>query len=120
MSSSALLKANAKRMRLEMTDAEKRLWTALRQNIKLKSTHFRRQVVLEGFIVDFCCLSERLIIEVDGAQHGFDQNLKSDQKRTKALEAAGFKVLRFWNHQIFKEFESVVDTIFAQLKNVEN
>jgi len=76
---------------------------------------FRRQVPLGSYIVDFACLSARLIVELDGGQHNEDANLAHDAKRTAWLNGQGFRVLRFWNNDVFQNMESVWDTIAAAL-----
>ena len=93
--------------------AERRLWSALRLG-QMNGYKFRRQHPFENFILDFVCLEEKLAIEVDGSQH-MDQ-IRKDEKRTKALETAGFRVMRFWNNQVMNEFESVKDAIFRALE----
>ena len=108
-------KANAKRLRKEMTDAEKRLWWHLRARLPLVGTHFRRQVPIGPFVVDFVCLEYRLIIEVDGDQHGTDQALAYDARRDAYLQRSGFSILRFSNREVMSELDSVLDTVFAAL-----
>ena len=96
-----------------MTDAERKLWRELRQRLSLDGTHFRRQVVIAGFVTDFCCHAARLLIEVDGNQHGTDAALAFDAKRTPAIETEGYRVLRFSNHDVLRQLEPVLDTILA-------
>jgi very-short-patch-repair endonuclease len=100
----------ARHLRKVMTPQEVRLWLHLRA-LREQGFHFRRQVPREGFIVDFACLKSKLIIEIDGAQHGFDTHMTRDAQRDSALEQAGFKVLRFWNSDVNQNLESVVETI---------
>ena len=99
-------RANAKRMRSSMTDAELKLWNELRAH-RLMGLSFRRQVPIAGYIVDFACQTHRLIVEVDGAQHGNDADLRYDENRTKRLEQDGWTVLRFWNDDILKDIDNV-------------
>ena len=106
---------NASKLRREMTNPEKRLWTLLRKRLPQQGTHFRRQVALGPYVADFVCLAAKLIIEADGDQHGTDEALRYDADRTAWLEANGFTVLRFTNRQIMTEAEMVTDTIFAAL-----
>ena len=101
----------AKAMRKGMTEPEKRLWWALRH--RLPDFRFRRQFVIGPYIADFCCLSARLIIEVDGNQHGTDEALALNARRTKLIESHGFRVLRFANHDVLRSLDSVLDTIAA-------
>jgi len=88
--------------------AEKRLWSIL-QNRQLDGWKFRRQVAIDKFIVDFCCIRARLIVELDGEQHANAQCY--DDARTKQLTARGFKVLRFWNSEVLQDTESVAHEI---------
>lgn len=81
----------------------------------MAGTHFRRQVSIGRFIVDFCCLAARIVIEVDGNQHGLDENRLQDENRTKLLNESGFRVLRFTNREVMTEVDSVLDTILAAL-----
>jgi len=98
-----------------MTEPEKRLWWHLRRRLPTEGTHFRRQVPIDSFIVDFCCLKARLVIEVDGHQHGFDENMRRDATRTQALEARSYRVLRFTNREVMTSIDVVLDTILAAL-----
>ena len=108
-------KANAPRLRKSMTDAEKRLWWHLRTRLPMEGMHFRRQMAIGPFVVDFVCLEHRLIIEVDGDQHGTDEALIYDARRDACLKAGGFRILRFSNREVMTELDPVLDTIFAAL-----
>jgi very-short-patch-repair endonuclease len=108
-------KRNAPKLRRSLTDPEKRLWMLLRKRLAQEATHFRRQVALGSYVADFACLAAKLVIELDGDQHGADKALLYDAERTAWLEANGFTVLRFTNRQIMTEAEMVIDTIFAAL-----
>lgn len=99
-----------------MTEAEKKLWWALRHRLILEGTHFRRQVSIGPYIADFCCHSAKLIIEADGGQHYTDDGAEQDATRTPFLEAQGFDVLRFPNVMIYDNIDSVVETFFARLQ----
>jgi very-short-patch-repair endonuclease len=103
--------SNAKRLRREMTDAERKLWSILR-NSQLDGAKFRRQQPIGPFIADFVCQQSRLIIEVDGGQHA---ESVSDQRRTEFLESKGYRLLRFWNNDILENLEGVADFILAAL-----
>jgi very-short-patch-repair endonuclease len=81
-----------------------------------EGTHFRRQVVIGHAIVDFACIASRTIVELDGEQHGYDDALAYDARRTLALEAAGWRVLRFWNGQVMRELDEVLETIRAAVE----
>jgi very-short-patch-repair endonuclease len=95
-----------------MTDAERVLWRRLRKR-QVKGCQFRRQYALGRYIVDFICLQQRLIIEIDGGQHNDQQTY--DAKRTTWLEAQGYRVLRFWNNEVRDHTEAVVEAIAAAL-----
>ena len=95
-----------------MTEAEKKLWRRL-QNYQLDGRHFRKQVPIGVFIADFCCLREKLIVEVDGGQHAASGD---DAVRTKWLEAQGYTVLRFWNNDVLGNIDGVVATILLALE----
>ena len=107
--------ANSKTLRRNSTEPERRLWWHLRRRVPVEGSHFRRQVPIDSYLVDFCCLGEKLIVEVDGDQHGFDRVVTYDAKRTLALEAHGFQVLRFYNADVMSDVDAVLDTIFAAL-----
>ena len=109
----ATLDKRARIMRREMTAPERRLWWHLRRRLPLDRTHFRRQVVIGKAIVDFACVTTRIIVEVDGAQHGEDRARGYDAARTAMLVAAGWRILRFWNFQIMTDMDSVIETISA-------
>ena len=100
-------------LRKNMTDAERKLWSALRFE-QMNGHKFRRQHPFENFILDFVCLERKLVIEVDGSRHM--EKVVADEERTKVLQNAGFTVLRFWNNTVFNEFESVKETIFRALE----
>jgi very-short-patch-repair endonuclease len=99
-------------MRAHPTEAEKRLWFLLRDR-RLAAFKFRRQQVIEPYIVDFVCLAARLIIEADGSQHADN---KDDARRDAYLRAQGFRLLRVWNNQLLREARSVAAAIFAALE----
>jgi very-short-patch-repair endonuclease len=100
-------------LRRQMTEAEWRLWSALRAN-KLDGLHFRRQQVIDGFIVDFYCHAAELVVEVDGPIH--DQQEDYDAERDAILAARGLQVIRVSNEQVMLEFSSVLRSIAAQAK----
>jgi very-short-patch-repair endonuclease len=103
----------ARRLRNAGTDAERRLWCFLRRQ-QLAGHKFRRQYPLAGYIVDFVCVSTRLVVELDGGQH-LDA-LVYDQRRTEALQREGYRVLRFWNDDVLLRTEDVVGEIFRVLE----
>ena len=92
--------AFAYQMRREPTDAERRLWPRLKHDITLVGSHFRRQALIGPFIVDFASRKARLVIELDGGQHDWQRG--ADARRTAYIEARGYRVLRFWNHEVFE------------------
>jgi very-short-patch-repair endonuclease len=104
----------ARRLRRNTTDAEKLLWNRLRR-LDLKGSHFRRQIPVGPYIADFGCMAARLLIEVDGSQHGEDQNKAYDDVRTRWLEKEGYRVIRFWNDDITRNMEGVMQTIYAAI-----
>ena len=108
-------RSRARALRHRMTEPEKRLWWHLRHRLPVDGTHFRRQVPIEGYVADFCRLKARLVIEVDGNQHGFDAAMQRDAVRTQALESRGYRVLRFSNREVMTAIDIVLDTIYAAL-----
>ena len=96
-------------MRAAPTEAEHRLWQILRAK-RLAGYKFRRQLPIDHYIVDFVCLKQRLIIEADGGQHA--ESVR-DRARDAYLEAQGFRILRFWNSDIFNNEEGVCDAVLA-------
>ncbi|MGY2049527.1 endonuclease domain-containing protein [Methylobacterium sp. JK268] len=114
-SATSRTKAHARTLRRAMTEPEKRLWWHLRHRLPVEGSHFRRQVAIGPSIADVCCLSARLVVEVDGDQHGHDSHLIHDARRTAALEAQGFRVLRFTNAEVMRATDTVLDTILAGL-----
>jgi very-short-patch-repair endonuclease len=101
------LVAHARRMRKNPTPAEAKLWRVLRG--KQLGVKFRRQQPIDRHIVDFCCFTCDLIVEVDGDVHAFQ--VEQDRHRQAELEALGYTVLRFTNEQVLKEFDAVVGEI---------
>ncbi|MBS1249540.1 MAG: hypothetical protein MAG431_01120 [Chloroflexi bacterium] len=92
-------------LRKEQTPAERKLWAYLRGR-KVKNVKFRRQHALGSYVVDFCAAKEKLIIELDGSHH-LDQ-AEQDEERTAYLEGRGYKVVRFWNHQVMGDIDGVI------------
>jgi very-short-patch-repair endonuclease len=102
-------KARGRAMRSAPTDAERKLWWHLRYRLALPNTHFRRQVHLGRYIVDFVCHALKIIIEVDGGQHS--EQSKHDARRTQFLESEGYRVLRFWNNEVLSNIDGVLEVI---------
>ena len=98
----------AKTLRKRSTDAELILWQRIKAR-RLEGIKFRRQQPIEDFIVDFLSFEKRIIIELDGGQHAEDR--QKDRERDKLLTKAGFKVLRFWNNEIFENLDGVLERI---------
>lgn len=97
---------NARRMRRALTEPELKFWNAVRAH-RLMGLSFRRQMPIEGYIVDFACPSYRLIVEIDGATHSFDQQIIRDEQRDAALAALGWKVIRFTNDEVLSHLDDV-------------
>jgi len=105
-------------MRAQPTDAERILWQRLRHDIALTGSHFRRQALIGPFIVDFVSRRAKLVIELDGGQH--DVQRSADEVRTGKIEAEGYRVLRFWNHDVFGNLEGVLSEIQSALSPTPN
>src|ERR1700716_1905371 len=97
-------------MRSEMTDAERTLWMRLRAH-RLNGLGFRRQPPIGPFIVDFVGHKQNLVIELDGGQHGTDDETERDLKREQWLQSKGYRVVRFWNSDVLRQCDSVVQKI---------
>ncbi len=91
----------------------KLMWQLLRARrfIKLK---FRRQHVIKPYIVDFYCHELKLVIELDGCQHGTDDTVEDDTKRTLFLEALGLTVVRYWNHDVLGRMDVVLEDLWQK------
>jgi very-short-patch-repair endonuclease len=109
---SPLARGLAKAMRREMTKAELRLWTQLRKP-GIEGLRFRRQTPIGPFIVDFFCPEKKLIVEVDGGQHGHVAGERHDSARDAWLTEQGYKVVRFWNRDVMENLDGVCRTILA-------
>lgn len=95
-----------------MTDAERCLWQRLRSR-QLEGCKFRRQEVIEPYIVDFVCYGPKLIVELDGGQHL--EQAEYDAKRTAYLESYGYSVRRYWNNDVLLNTDSVLEDIRCYL-----
>jgi very-short-patch-repair endonuclease len=100
-------------LRRAQTDSEARLWKLLRAK-RLEGWKFRRQYPIGSFIADFACPAARLIVEADGSQH---VDSAHDARRDAWLALQGWRVIRFWNHHILNEQESVLTAIFNALSD---
>jgi very-short-patch-repair endonuclease len=100
----------AKELRRTMTRAETLLWRYLKAN-RIDGLGFRRQAPFRNYVADFVCLSVKLIVELDGESHDFEEQQKSDQARDAFFESQGFHVLRFTNEHVMSNLEGVVEVI---------
>lgn len=98
----------ARSLRSDMTDAEQKIWQAIRGE-QIKGHKFRRQYVIGSYITDFACINEKLLIELDGGQH--QDQMEYDAKRTEFLLAHGWRVLRFWNNDVMVNMDGVLFSI---------
>lgn len=105
----ATLHTFARTLRQNMTDAEQRLWYALRGK-QMNGIKFRRQHVIGKYIVDFVSISHKLVVELDGGQHAAAQQ-DYDARRSAYLHSQGYRVLRFWNHDVLQHTAEVVENI---------
>lgn len=100
----------ARKLRTDQTEAEKMLWSKIR-NRRFMGLKFKRQVTIENFIVDFVCLERGLIIELDGGQHA--EQISEDRERSDVLESKGFLVKRYWNNDVLTNMEGVLRDLMA-------
>jgi len=105
----------ARKLRRASTEAEKRLWWHLRSR-QLEGAKFVRQFPIGPHITDFACRDAHLVIELDGGQHSEEV----DQTRTAAIESFGYRIIRFWNHDVLQNTEGVVEAIRQELLNARN
>ena len=109
--------ARARALRASPTDAERLIWLKLRDR-RLMGAKFRRQVSFPPYTVDFCCFEAKLIVEVDGSQHA--ERLRQDAVRTRRLEGAGFSVIRFWNNDVLKNIDGILEAILVELSKARS
>jgi len=114
MKSNPTTKARA--LRKGSTDAERKLWSLLR-NRQLEGFKFRRQYTVGQYIADFICTEKGLIVEVDGGQHV--DNREQDAERTQWLVSQGYKVIRFWNDQVLKEPMAICEEVLRVLETMD-
>jgi very-short-patch-repair endonuclease len=112
----SVLQTRAKKLRQNMSEAETRLWHHLRAG-RLNGYKFRRQQPMGNYIVDFVCVTPKLIIEADGGQHA--EQAEYDQARSLYLNGLGFTVLRFWNDEILRQTDEVLAEILRVLQELE-
>jgi very-short-patch-repair endonuclease len=103
----------ARQSRQFSTDAERRIWSALRDR-RLSRYKFRRQHPIGRYVVDFVCIEHRLAIELDGGQHATDPQ---DPSRTDWLERQGWQVIRFWNNDVLSNTGAVLETILRAVRS---
>ena len=101
----------ARRLRRDMTEAEHRLWSRLR-NRQLENTKFVKQFPVGPYVADFAARSLKLGIELDGGQH----NESRDAERTRVIEAHGYRILRFWNNELTDNIDGVLQTIVQEIQ----
>jgi adenine-specific DNA-methyltransferase len=104
----------ARTLRQNSTEVEKRLWHRLRDR-QLHNHKFRRQYFANGFYLDFACEEQMLAIELDGGQHNDDSHHAQDQQRSQILAASGWRIIRFWNHELMENMEGVLEAIAMAL-----
>jgi very-short-patch-repair endonuclease len=103
----------ARQLRRDPTDAERRMWSALRDR-RLAKYKFRRQHPIGPFIVDFACTRYALVVEIDGTQHA--ENV-AENRRTAFLQRQGWQVIRFWNNDVLSNTNGVIETILRALQS---
>ncbi len=111
------LKNTRKALRNNMTDAEIVLWSRLKGK-QLYGHKFRRQHSTGKVIVDFYCPKLRLVIEVDGGQHNDEKHFKLDEERTIFLNEQNITVIRFWNHEVLKYTDDVLNAILFKIEEL--
>ena len=107
-----ILRVRARTLRRDETDAEAIVWWQVR-NRQLNGFKFRRQVPIGPYIADFVCQERRIIVELDGSQHAGSLR---DAIRDRYLERLGYRVLRFWNHEVFEDTDAVLEHVVAVLE----
>jgi very-short-patch-repair endonuclease len=108
-------RAFASALRANATDVERILWSLLRGK-QLGALRFRRQQPIGPYVVDFFCPSARLVVELDGGQHGTDAALAYDAARTRFLAGRGYRVLRFWNDEVLTDRDRVLEAIYRAIQ----
>lgn len=106
-------------MRHTATDAEHLMWQFLRAK-RFMNLKFRRQHVIQPYIVDFYCHEIGLVIELDGGQHGTDDAIEYDAERTKFLEALGLTVVRYWNHDVLGRTDVFLEHLWSVCTELKN
>ena len=109
-----LLKENAKHMKQYPTEAESVMWELIRR--KQLGVVFKRQYIIDEYIVDFVCLEKRLVIEIDGGYHSTGEQQESDASRNNRLAALGYRILRFSNSEVMVQPDNVVERIKREIQ----
>ncbi|WP_119328063.1 endonuclease domain-containing protein [Cysteiniphilum halobium] len=109
------IKIFQKQLKTNQTNAEQTFWYYLR-NRHLGNYKFRRQVIIDSYIVDFVCFEKKLIVECDGGQYNNMEKKALDEVRTQNLVSKGYRILRFWNHDILEKTEDVLNNIYKELQ----
>lgn len=99
-----------------MSVPEVRLWSRLKR-LRARGFHIRRQAPFRGYFLDFVCFAQRLVIEVDGGQHGEDAQIAHDKVRDTVLRREGFRVMRIWTYAIRDDIDAVMDAIVLALES---
>jgi len=110
-----LKRERARELRSQMTEAERKLWARLRAK-KMAGLRFPRQETIGPYIADFCCSAAKLVVELDGEQHGNDENLAYDAARTRWLSNNGYRVLRLSNHDVLRDLNLALESIWRAVK----
>jgi very-short-patch-repair endonuclease len=107
---------HARQLRRAMTAPERKLWWRLRE-LAPNGSHFRRQATIGPYFADFACHTTKLVIEIDGGQHGRPAQFKRDLRRDAYLRRNGYRVLRFWNNDVRENIEGVLSVIYDALES---
>lgn len=106
--------SRARSLRSGMTDVERLLWRAIRGK-QIQAHRFRRQHPIGPYIVDFACIEQKLVVELDGGQH--QKQNPQDEQRTACLQSQGWQILRFWNNEVLNNLDGVLSTIVEHLNH---
>ena len=109
----------ARNLRKSMSESEWKLWCELRRR-RVDGHRFRRQHPIGPYIVDFVCLEQRFVVEVDGGHHSEPEQVEHDARRTEWLPREGHRVFRIWNIEVFNNLDGVVETIWAELRGLRS
>ena len=112
------LKILSQKLRSTQTEAERKLWQRINRD-QLSGFRFNRQKPLLSYIVDFCCLKAKLVIELDGSQHYEPDYQEKDRLRDAELNSLGFTVMRFDNHSVMTNIDGVVEAIYQYLREIK-